>query len=203
MDESKPLGGDQDLRTSTLIRQRTNSRRKSSWFSWRIRTVSSTISRLVSGCRWSNSLFLVHVRKIHIPPSRWTQSQALLAERRIIPCSTEVHRCIQNYSYEFGCQAKKTHRWLLEYRWVKRFLWFLDRFHSVYSIRRETSRRIYVVRGRLTRRQITSRPDHLLYDSKEKQIIFKDSIWTIADLYEETCIDKYYKKKTIETSWVK
>ena len=30
---------------------------------------------------------------------------------------------------------------------VKRFVWFLDRFHSVYSIRRETSRRIYVVRG--------------------------------------------------------
>ena len=31
----------------------TNSRRKSPWFSWRIRRVSSTTSRLVSGCRWS------------------------------------------------------------------------------------------------------------------------------------------------------
>ena len=30
---------------------------------------------------------------------------------------------------------------------VKRFVWLLDRFHSVYSVRRETSRRIYVVRG--------------------------------------------------------
>ena len=38
---------------------------------------------LTSGCRWSDKCFLVHVRKLHIPPSRWTQSQALLAERRI------------------------------------------------------------------------------------------------------------------------
>ena len=28
---------------------------------------------------------------------------------------------------------------------IKSFVWFLDRFHSVYSIRRETSTRIYVV----------------------------------------------------------
>ena len=124
-----------DTRTS-------NSRRKSRRFSWRIRRVSS-----VSGCRWSDKWLLVHVRKLHIPPSRWTQSQTLRAERRIIPCSTEVHWRIQNYTYKFGCQARETHRWLLEHRWVKRFVWFVDRFHSVYSIKWETSRRIYVVRG--------------------------------------------------------
>ena len=62
---------------------------------------------------------------------------------------------------EFGCHARKPHQWLLEYRWIKRFVWFLDRFHWVYSIRWETSRRIYVVRERLTKRQATSRPDHL------------------------------------------
>ena len=73
----------------------------------------------------------------HIPPSRWTQSQTLLAERRIIPYTTEIHWRLQNYSYEFGCQARTPHRWLLEYRWVNRFVWFLDRFHSVYSIRRK------------------------------------------------------------------
>ena len=45
---------------------------------------------------------------------------------------------------------------------IKRFVWFLDRFHSVYSIRWETSRRIHVVRGeRLTKRQSTSRPDYV------------------------------------------
>ena len=36
----KPLGGDQELSTSTLIRERP----------WRIRRVSSTTSRLISGC---------------------------------------------------------------------------------------------------------------------------------------------------------
>ena len=80
------------------------------------------------------------------PPSRWTQSQTLLAERRIIPYPTEIHWCIQNYSNEFGCQAGETHRWLLEYRWVKRLVGSLDRFHSIYSIGRKTFWRIYVVR---------------------------------------------------------
>ena len=124
-----------------------NPRRRSRRFSWRISRVSSTTSRLISGCRWSKKWFLVHVRKLHFPPSRWTQSQTLLAERSIIPYSTEIHWCIQNYSHEFGCGAKETHRWLLEYRWTKRFVWFLDRFYSVHAIRTEASRRMNVVRG--------------------------------------------------------
>ena len=119
---------------------------KSRRFSWRTRRVSSTTSRLVSGCRWSDKWLLVHVRRLYLPPSRWTQNQTLLAERRIIPYSTEIHWRFQNSTYEFGCQARETHRWLLEYRWIKRFVWFLDRFHSVYSIKWETSRRIHVVR---------------------------------------------------------
>ena len=53
----------------------TNSRRRSRWLSWRIRRVSSTTSRLTSGRRWSYERFLVHVGKLHTPPSRWTQSQ--------------------------------------------------------------------------------------------------------------------------------
>ena len=123
------------------------SRKRSRIFSWRIRRVSSTTSQLVSGCRWSVKWLLVHVRKLHIPPSRWTQSQTLPAERRIIPYSTEIHWRIQNYKNEFGCYARTPHRWLLEYRWVERFVWFLDRFHSVCSVGRETSRRKIVVRG--------------------------------------------------------
>ena len=123
-----------------------NSRRRSKGFSWRIRRVCSATSRLVSGCRWSYERLLVHVGKLHIPPSRWTQSRTLLAERRIIPFSTEMHWRLQNYADKLGCYARKPHRWLLEYRWVKRFVWFLDRFHSVNPIKWETSKRIYVVR---------------------------------------------------------
>ena len=65
-------GGDQELRTPTLIRAHPIRGRKLRRFSWRIRRVSSISSRLTSGCRWSDKSFLVHVRKLHIPPSRWT-----------------------------------------------------------------------------------------------------------------------------------
>ena len=137
-----------------------NSRRRSRRFSWRIRRVSSTTSRLTSGCRWSDKWFLVHVRKFHIPPSRWTQSQTVLAERRIIPYSTEIHWCVQNYKNKFGCWTRTPHRRLVEHRWVKRFVWLLHRFHSGHSIKWETSRWICVVRGETDKRQLTSRPDH-------------------------------------------
>ena len=139
-----------------------NSTRRSERFSWRIRRVSkSTTSRLTSGCRWSDKWVLVHVRKLQKPPSRWTQSQTSLADRRIIPCSTEIHWRLQNYTHELGCYARKPHRWLLENRWIKRFVWFLDRFHSVYSIRRKPPDGFMRSGVKLTKRQATSRPDHL------------------------------------------
>ena len=81
----------------------TKSRRGSHWLSWRIRRIFSTTSRLTSRCRWSHERFLVHVGKLHITPSRRSTSRILLAERRIIHYSTEIHWRNQNYSYEFGC----------------------------------------------------------------------------------------------------
>ena len=42
-----------------------NSWRKSQRFSWIIRRISCTTSRLFSGCQWSNKWLLVHVRKLH------------------------------------------------------------------------------------------------------------------------------------------
>ena len=158
----KFVGGDQELRTSTSIRDHPIRGEYQRDFFLENQKGLFTTSRLTSGCRWSDKCFLVHVRKLQKPPSRWTQSQAFLAERRIIPYSTEVHWRLQNYTDKLGWYARKPHRGLLEFRWVKRCVWFLDRSHSVYSIRRETSRRISVFRGeRLTKRQVTSRPDHL------------------------------------------
>ena len=151
MDESKPL---EEIRTwehPLWYGMSSNSRRKSRWISWRIRRVSSTTSRLISGCQWSDKRLLIHVGKLHIPPSRWTQSQPLLAERRIIPYSTEVHWRIQNYSYEFGCGARKTH-WWLRCRWVTRLVRSLDRFHTIYFIERKTSWRICVVREEIDKK---------------------------------------------------
>ena len=59
---------------------------------------------------------------------------------------------ILNYTYKFGCQARETHRWLLEYRWVSRLVRSLDRFHTIYSIGRKTSWRIYVVRVEINKK---------------------------------------------------
>ena len=47
----KTLGGDEDLRTSTLVRHRPIQGESDVDFSWRIRSVSSTTSRRISGCR--------------------------------------------------------------------------------------------------------------------------------------------------------
>ena len=151
----KFVKGNQELRTSTLIRdhptwgedQRDFLRESEGSPPPLVST--STTSRLTSGCRWSKKWFLVHFRKLYIPPSRWrwTQSQTLLAERRIIPHSTEIHWRLQNCSHTFGYYARRPHRWLLEYRWIQRFVWFLDRFHPVYSVEWETFRRTYVVWG--------------------------------------------------------
>ena len=81
----------------------------------------------------SNSRFSVHVGKLHLPPLRWTTSQTLLAERRIIPYSTEIHWRIQNYS--FGCQSRKNASMIIGI-----------------SMGLETC---------LMRKQLTPRPDHL------------------------------------------
>ena len=54
----KTPGGNQELRTSTLVRHRPVQGESPHWLSWRIRRVSCTTSRLTSGCRWSNERFL-------------------------------------------------------------------------------------------------------------------------------------------------
>ena len=196
----------------------TKSRRGSHWLSWRLRRVSSTTSRLMSGCRWSNSRLLVHVGKIHIPPSRWSQSQTLLAEWRIIPYSTKIYWCIQNYSYEFGCQARKTHQWLLEYRWVMRLVWSLDRFHRVYSTRWKSSWRIYLVRGEINEKAAyiqarSSMARVMEVNGKERQAEGKakmgwrkDNARKLRGIYFMDPEDKEYKetiknaRKKLETS---
>ena len=47
---------------------------------------------------------------------------SMFAERRIITCSIEIHWRLKNYSYKLGCYARTPHRRLLEHRWVKRFV---------------------------------------------------------------------------------
>ena len=133
---SKTPGGGQDMRTCTLVRHRPIQGESNIDF---LRESEGPLPRLTSGCRWYDKRLSVHVGKLQKPPSRWTQSQTLLAERRFLPFSTEIHWRDQNYSYEFGCQAREAHRWLLEYWWLSSLVGPLERFHSIYSIGRKTS----------------------------------------------------------------
>ena len=109
----QPLGGDQELRTSTSMRQR-----------------SIGGEGHVDFLGESEGSLPPLMTRFRMPVKRWMSFGPC-------PCSTEVHWRFQNYTYEFGCQAGETHRRLLEHRWVKRFVCFLDRFHSIYSIGRK------------------------------------------------------------------
>ena len=167
----------------------TNSRREYDWLSGRIRRVFSTTSRLTSGWRWSDKRCLIDVGKLHIPPSRWTQSQTLLAERGIIPYSKKIHWRNQNYSYESGLSSKRaiddywnidgsrnlsdpwtgfTQLVLLEERPLDGYMWS---------------------GGRLTRKQLTSRPDHIwpeLWKSIRKHAKLKEKQkWSNEKLHLE------------------
>ena len=127
---------------------------------------SSTTSWLISGCRWSDEWFLVHVRKLHVSAITLNQeSNFTRREEESFPVPLKYIGRIQNYSYEFGCQARATHRWLLEYRWVKRYVWFLDRFHSVYSTRWKSSWRIFVVRVEINEKN-SWHPGQIIYGQK-------------------------------------
>ena len=109
----KTLGGDQELKTSSLVRERP------------IRGESNTDFLEGSLPPSQEKWLLAHVRKLRLPSSRGTKSQTLFVERRTKHYSTEIHWRLQNFSHKLGSYARKPHRWFLEYRWIKRFVWFL------------------------------------------------------------------------------
>ena len=106
--------------------------------------------------------YLVRVRKLHTPPSRWTKSQTLLAERRIIPGSTQVHWCNQNYSIRI---------WMLSKRSALMIIGTLMALETCLNLGQGSHNLLYSMKNlltdihgsgvRLTRKQLTSRPDHL------------------------------------------
>ena len=101
----------------------------------------------------------------------------LFAERRIIPYSTEVHWRDQNYSYEFGCQAGETHWWLLE-QYGSRDLSDPWTGFTQFTLLDEKAPDGFMWSGRrLTRKQLTSKPDHLwpeLWKSMRKHAKLKE-----------------------------
>ena len=137
-----------------------NSRRKSKRFSWRIRRVStSTTSRLTSGCRWSDKCLLVHVRKIYIPPSRWTQSQTLLAERIPIPLKYIHVSKTTHTNLDVMQESRKDDHWNIDGSTDLSDSW--TGFTQFTLLEEKPPDGCMWSGGRLTKRQATSRPDHL------------------------------------------
>ena len=54
---------------------------------------------------------------------------------------------------------------MLECRFEQKSVRYVDRFHEIHIIERNSSKRIFVVRGRLTKIQTTSRPDQVRLDA--------------------------------------
>ena len=92
-DESNFSEGDQELRTPTLIREHPIGGEGHVDFLGESEGSPPPLPQeSLPDAGWSKKWLLVHDRKLHIPPSRWTQSQTLLAERRIISYSTAKNR---------------------------------------------------------------------------------------------------------------
>ena len=146
-----------------------NSRRRSSRFSGRIRRVSTTSSRLIAGCRWSTKWILVHFRKLHLPPSRWTQSQTLLAE--------EKNHFPIPLKYIDVSKTTHTNLDLMQERRIDDY-WNIDGSRNLsdswtgftqFTLLEEKPPEGFVWSGRrLTRKQLTSRPDYLWPELLEK-----------------------------------
>ena len=118
-------------------------RRRTRNSSRKIRGVS--ISRLIDGWWWSKKRFLVHFRELHSPSSRWTESQTVRAERRIIPNSNTIHLPNQSNKFDFVCDAWTSHRRLLEISKET------ETYHTLHLTGRKTSR-VNMVRGGAWRR---------------------------------------------------
>ena len=110
-------------------------------FGGRNEKFSNSSSGLCGSYKW----FLIHFRKLHIPPSRWTQSQTVRAEKRIISYSVEVHRRYQNNIYITWRIVGEKHWRLPERRWRERIVRCMDRLHKIHFIERKATWRLYMV----------------------------------------------------------
>ena len=59
--------------------------------------------------RWSPKRRLVDTGWLHLSPSQWPSSSTPYAERRNIPCSTEIHGCYEVNKYSSGRSTRETH----------------------------------------------------------------------------------------------
>ena len=158
----KTLGGDQELRTSTLVRHRPIQGESNIDFlgesegSLPPPQDSFPDAGEAVNDFWSMSGSFIY--RHHVEPRVKLYSprdESFPIPLKYIDVSRTTHT-----NLDVKQEKRIDDYW--NYRWVTRLVRSLDRFHTIYSIRRETSRRRYVVRVRDWQDgSLTSRPDHL------------------------------------------
>ena len=133
----KTLGGDQDLRTSTLIRQRPIQGESHLDFLGESEgSLPQPHNSLPDAGEATNDFWFMSgnfIHRHHVEPRVKLYSpkeESFPIPLKYIDVSRTTHTNLDV---------------ILEYRWISRLVRSLDRFHTVYCIGRKTSRRMYVV----------------------------------------------------------
>ena len=142
----KTRGGDQDLRTSTLVRHRPIEGESNIDFlgesEGSLPQPQDSLPDVVEAINDFGSISGSFICRHHVEPR--VKLYSLKEESFPFPLNTLTH---PELLIRIWTSNRATHRWLLEYWCVKKFVWFMDRFHSMYSVGRKTSRRRCVVWG--------------------------------------------------------
>ena len=104
---------------------------------------------------WKSWMHQIFISK----QAQWTSSSTQRAFGRNIHYSIEMYWCCEFYSHWFGCVARKEDWRLLECRSSKHLSDSWRGFTKFTLLKKEASKRIRLVWGRLTKIQTITRPD--------------------------------------------
>ena len=163
MNESKTPGGDQELRTSTLMRPRpiqgeghVDFLGESEGSLPQTQDLLPDAGEAINDFRSMSGSF---INRHHVEPRVKLYSpreESFPIPLKYIDVSRTTHT---NLDVKQG----ETHRRLLEHWWLSRLVWSLDSFHTIYFVRRKTSKRIFVGPGR-DLRESSLHPGQIIYD---------------------------------------
>ena len=153
-------GRDQELRTPTWIRD--HPIRGEGHVDFRGESEGSLSppadSRLISGCGWSDEWFLVHVRKLHISPSRWTRVKLCSPREESFPIPLKSSELL----IQTWMLCKNVASTIIGTSMGQEICLALGQVSlSFLYWKRNLQTDICGSGWRLTKRQVASRPDHL------------------------------------------
>ena len=139
----------QEETTNSGTHSKARANRKERGSQWRTSRRTRRVSTdKIDRWRWSPQRFLVYSRWLQVSSSHLNFELNLMCLRMKHSYSTEIHWCCEGQRTQIWTWCKKkTFWWSLERRWKQKFVRFMDRIHKIQSIERDTSEKMYVVRG--------------------------------------------------------